>query len=63
MEPKEPVMKAGIEPAVMVGGARTKPANHVDMQNKGAPEYAVSWSSLELDRSPFSWVVKVLQKL
>lgn len=42
MEPKEPVMKAGIEPAVMVGGARTKPANHVDMQNKGAPEYAVS---------------------
>ena len=41
MDPTESIKNAGVEPATMVGGDRTKPGNHIDIQKKGAPEYIV----------------------
>lgn len=41
MDPIESAKNAGAEPATMVGGARTKPGNHIDLQKKGAPEYVI----------------------
>lgn len=63
MDPIESAKNAGAEPATMIGGARTKPGNHVDLQKKGAPEYVILLGSLVLDQSPFSWVTKRQQML